>query len=235
MALSLHESSSPTIALDYLAKSLEQLLQRLAKAVVNSPSALDAGDDKAASVKPVQKLRGSIHLGTRTGSSYCIMINRFYVLYRAHNLEIARHFLKPQHAVFCPPDHNNGNLTGYISKSSNPDLVEPIIIPHLPTYDAEFSFISIDQGTSMLFYMRPNGWPEFKDSSTMTTHATIRTFMDMDSMQISVAALIVEIHVKFSKSRRIDLMEEFPQSRSSVTLAILAVVGRRQSGYSAST
>lgn len=31
----------------------------------------------------------------------------------------------------------------------------------------------------MLFHMRPNGWPEFEDSSTMTTDATIRTFMDM--------------------------------------------------------
>ncbi|EUC32998.1 hypothetical protein COCCADRAFT_97171, partial [Bipolaris zeicola 26-R-13] len=108
-------------------------------------------------------------------------------------------------------------------------------IPYLATYDAEFSFIGIDQGTSMLFHLRPNGWPEFKDSSTMTTGATIRTFMDMDSMQISAAAFIVEIHGKFSTSKRIDLMEEFPQSRSSVTIAILAVVGRHQSGYSAST
>ncbi|KAJ6282249.1 hypothetical protein J3E71DRAFT_379461 [Bipolaris maydis] len=109
------------------------------------------------------------------------------------------------------------------------------MVPYLATYDAEFSLISIDQGTSMLFHMRPNRWPEFEDSSTITTDATIRMFMDMDSMQISAAAFIVEMHVKFWKSRRIDLMEEFPQSRSSVTVAILAGVGRNQSGHSAST
>jgi hypothetical protein len=69
----------------------------------------------------------------------------------------------------------------------------------------------------------------------MSTDATRRRFEETNLIQISISAFIVDIHVKFSKLKKDDLMEELPQSRSSVTAASLAVVGRHQSGYSALT